>query len=179
MALWRYMALKIVLLFYRLLNGFTSLVFSFSLFSGHSRERLEMSKVYEKSAHVLKVKWKMRKFELEGPELKKHFLLRYVFYPACKAILQLHWMQSSIECKPTLNASYSNSMKHRIISDPTFHTFPHSILSDPACQTFPHSNCLFIFKLSCVPVFLQSHTIWIPHFSIPHFLTASSPRSRS
>ena len=71
------MALKIVLLFYRLLNGFSSLVFSFSLFSGHSRERLEMYKVYEKSAHVLKVKWKMQKFELEGPELKKHFLLRY------------------------------------------------------------------------------------------------------
>ena len=75
-ALWRYMALKIVLLFYRLLNSLTSLAFGFSLFSGHSRERLDMNKVYEKSAHVLKVKWKMRKFELEGPMLKKHFLLR-------------------------------------------------------------------------------------------------------
>ena len=77
MALWRYMVFKIVLLFYRLLNSLTSLAFGFSLFSGHSRERLDMSKVYEKSAHVLKVKWKMRKFELEGPMLKKHFLLRY------------------------------------------------------------------------------------------------------
>ena len=37
-----------------------------------------MSENYERSAHVLKVKWKLRKFELEGPILQKHFLLRYV-----------------------------------------------------------------------------------------------------
>ena len=36
-----------------------------------------MSENYERSAHVLKVKWKIRKFELEGPILQKHFLLRY------------------------------------------------------------------------------------------------------
>ena len=76
MALWRYFVFKIVLLSYRLLNVITSLIFGFSLFSGHSKERAEMNTNYEKSAHILKVKWKMRKFELEGPELKKHFLLR-------------------------------------------------------------------------------------------------------
>ena len=78
MSLWRYMAFKVVLFSYWLLNVFTSLLFGFSLFSGHSKERAEMNTHYERSAHVLKVKWKMRKFELEGPVLSKHFLLRYV-----------------------------------------------------------------------------------------------------
>ena len=77
--LWKYFFFKIVLLLYRLLNAFTSLIFGYSLYSGHTRERKEMNTCYEKSAQVLKVKWKMRKFELEGPLLYKHFLLRYVF----------------------------------------------------------------------------------------------------
>merc|ERR1740122_308726 len=81
------MAFKIVLFTYWLLNVFTSLLFSFSLFSGHSKERAEMNTHYERSAHVLKVKWKMRKFELEGPVLSKHFLLRHVRYTHPDAVL--------------------------------------------------------------------------------------------
>ena len=75
--MWKYVLFKLVLWSYRFLNVITSFVFSFSLFSGHSRERTDMSENYERSAHVLKVKWKLRKFELEGPILQKHFLLRY------------------------------------------------------------------------------------------------------
>jgi hypothetical protein len=76
MAFWRYICFKVGLLLYKLLNVLTSFTFGFSLFSGHARERGEMFSNYERSAHVLKVKWRMRKFELEGPNLKKHFLLR-------------------------------------------------------------------------------------------------------
>ena len=76
--MWKYVLFKLVLWSYRFLNVITSFVFSFSLFSGHSRERTDMSENYERSAHVLKVKWKLRKFELEGPILQKHFLLRYL-----------------------------------------------------------------------------------------------------
>lgn len=76
MAMGRYVVFKLVLWFYRLLNILTSFTFGFSLFSGHTRERAEMFTCYEKSAQILKVKWRMRKFELEGPSLKKHFLLR-------------------------------------------------------------------------------------------------------
>ena len=36
---------------------------------------LQMMECYEKSAHVIKIKMKQRKFELEGPE-QSHFLLR-------------------------------------------------------------------------------------------------------
>ena len=74
--MWKYILFKLVLWSYRFLNVITSFIFGFSLFSGHSRERAEMFTKYERSAHVLKVKWKLRKFELEGPMLKKHFLLR-------------------------------------------------------------------------------------------------------
>ena len=74
--MWKYILFKLGLCSYKFLNVVTSFIFGFSLFSGHSRERNEMRTTYERSAHVLKVKWKLRKFELEGPMLKKHFLLR-------------------------------------------------------------------------------------------------------
>ncbi len=76
MAMIRYFWFKTLLILYKMLNMITSFAFGFSLFSGHSHERATMFTTYEKSAHVLKVKWRIRKFELEGPNLKKHFLLR-------------------------------------------------------------------------------------------------------
>lgn len=79
MSLWRYMVFKVALHFYRLLNVFSSLIFGFSLYSGHTRERVEMDTNYDRSAQLMKIKWKIRKFELEGPLLKRHFLLRFVF----------------------------------------------------------------------------------------------------
>jgi hypothetical protein len=62
---------------YICMNGLTQLVSGYSMSSGHSHERRDMMETYEKSAHVIKIKMKRRKFELEGPQ-QSHFLLRQV-----------------------------------------------------------------------------------------------------
>jgi len=67
--------LKIVRASYICMNGLTQLVSGYSLSSGNSQERRDMIECYERSAHVIKIKMKRRKFELEGPELS-HFVLR-------------------------------------------------------------------------------------------------------
>ena len=73
--MWSYVVLKIVRASYICMNGLTQLVSGYSLSSGHSNERRDMLECYERSAHVISVKMKRRKFELEGPELT-HFVLR-------------------------------------------------------------------------------------------------------
>ena len=67
--------LKILRASYICMNGLTQLVSGYSLSSGHSQERQNMIECYERSAHVIKIKLKRRKFELEGPTLA-HFVLR-------------------------------------------------------------------------------------------------------
>ena len=73
--MWSYVVLKIVRASYICMNGLTQLVSGYSLSSGNSQERRNMIECYERSAHVIKIKMKRRKFELEGPELS-HFVLR-------------------------------------------------------------------------------------------------------
>ena len=71
----RYGLFKLVLAVYKFLNDLTTMIIGYSLFSGHKRDRVLMFNDYTKSAHVMRVIFKRRKFELEGPKLK-HFLLR-------------------------------------------------------------------------------------------------------
>lgn len=73
----RYGLFRFILAVYKFLNDLTTMVIGYSLFSGHKRDRELMFKEYEKSAHVMRVIFKRRMFELEGPKLK-HFLLRYI-----------------------------------------------------------------------------------------------------
>ena len=73
--MWSYVVLKILRASYICMNGLTQLVSGYSLSSGHSQERQNMIECYERSAHVIKIKLKRRKFELEGPTLA-HFVLR-------------------------------------------------------------------------------------------------------
>ena len=75
--MWSYAVLKMVRGSYICMNGLTQLVSGYSMSSGHNHERREMLETYEKSAHVIRIKIKRRKFELEGPQLT-HFLLRQV-----------------------------------------------------------------------------------------------------
>jgi hypothetical protein len=103
--MWSYVVLKIVRASYICMNGLTQLVSGYSLSSGHSNERRDMLECYERSAHVISVKMKRRKFELEGPELT-HFVLRKgninLFLPE----LNLH-EQSSVDHKFVLQKSAS------------------------------------------------------------------------
>ena len=71
----RYGLFKLVLAVYKFLNDLTTVVIGYSLFSGHKLDRALMFKEYNKSAHVMRVIFKRRMFELEGPKVK-HFLLR-------------------------------------------------------------------------------------------------------
>jgi len=71
----RYGLFKLVLAVYKFLNDLTTMIIGYSLFSGHKRDRVLMFNDYNNSAHVMRVIFKRRKFELEGPKLK-HFLLR-------------------------------------------------------------------------------------------------------
>ena len=73
----RYGLFKFVLAVYKFLNDLTTMAIGYSLFSGQKRDRALMFKEYHKSAHVMRVIFKRRMFELEGPKTK-HFLLRYV-----------------------------------------------------------------------------------------------------
>ena len=73
----RYGLFKVVLAVYKFLNDLTTIAIGYSLFSGHKRDRGLMFEDYDRSAHVMRVIFKRRKFELEGPKIK-HFLLRYV-----------------------------------------------------------------------------------------------------
>ena len=72
----RYGLFKVVLAVYKFLNDLTTIAIGYSLFSGHKRDRGLMFEDYDRSAHVMRVNFKRRKFELEGPKIK-HFLLRY------------------------------------------------------------------------------------------------------
>ena len=72
----RYGLFKVVLAVYKFLNDLTTIAIGYSLFSGHKRDRGLMFEDYDRSAHVMRVIFKRRKFELEGPKIK-HFLLRY------------------------------------------------------------------------------------------------------
>ena len=71
----RYGLFKLVLVLYKFMNDLTTLVIGYSLFSGHKKDRIRMFREYQHSAHVMRVIFKRRKFELEGPKVK-HFLLR-------------------------------------------------------------------------------------------------------
>ena len=71
----RYGLFKLVLAVFKFLNDLTTMVIGYSLFSGHKKDRIRMFKEYQHSAHVMRVIFKRRKFELEGPKLK-HFLVR-------------------------------------------------------------------------------------------------------
>ena len=85
--MWSFFVLKFVRASYICMNGLTQLVSGYSLSSGTSQERRDMIECYERSAHVIKIKMKRRKFELEGPDLT-HFVLRHDFqkqkFPANK-----------------------------------------------------------------------------------------------
>ena len=71
----RYGLFKLVLAVYKFLNDLTTMIIGYSLFSGHKGDRVLMFNDYNKSAHVMRVIFKRRKFELEGPKLK-HFLVK-------------------------------------------------------------------------------------------------------
>ena len=71
----RYGLFKLVLAVYKFMNDLTTVVIGYSLFSGHKRDQILMFNDYNKSAHVMRVIFKRRRFELEGPKLN-HFLLR-------------------------------------------------------------------------------------------------------
>lgn len=73
--LWRFLLMKMIRASYMCLSGFTQMVSGYSLSTGPKEDRREHKENYEKSAHVIQVKLKNRKFELEGPELT-HFVLR-------------------------------------------------------------------------------------------------------
>ena len=88
----RYGLFKVVLAVYKFLNDLTTIAIGYSLFSGHKRDRGLMFEDYDRSAHVMRVIFKRRKFELEGPKIK-HFLLRYdqtIFYTSVGFQVKLH-----------------------------------------------------------------------------------------
>lgn len=70
-----FMLMKFVRASYSCLNGFTQLVSGYSLSTGKSSDKKDSHRCYEKSAHIIDVKMKNRKFELEGPDLS-HFVFR-------------------------------------------------------------------------------------------------------
>jgi len=67
--------MKMIRASYMCLNGFTQMVSGYSMSTGDKVERKDHKENFEKSAHVISVKLKNRKFELEGPQLT-HFVLR-------------------------------------------------------------------------------------------------------
>ena len=68
---------KVALCIYKVFNGGTSFVFGYSFFSGKSSSR-RISKIdFQNCAHVARVLFRRRMFELEGPKLR-HFILRYL-----------------------------------------------------------------------------------------------------
>ena len=71
----RYGLFKLVLRVYKWINDLTTMILGYSFFSGRKQDRELMFSEYHKSAHVLRVIFKRRMFELEGPKVK-HFLLR-------------------------------------------------------------------------------------------------------
>jgi len=75
----RYGLFKLVLAVFKFMNDLTTMVIGYSLFSGHKKDRIRMFKEYQHSAHVMRVIFKRRKFELEGPKLN-HFLVRHEKY---------------------------------------------------------------------------------------------------
>ena len=72
-----YVFLQVVISVYKCVNFFATVIVGYSFFSGHKFDRKLMFKEYGRSAHVMRVIFKARPYELEGPQMK-HFLLKYV-----------------------------------------------------------------------------------------------------
>lgn len=118
MSMCKYVVFKVVLALYHCLNTFTGFFFGFSFFSGNARERAHMDTDYDRSAHILNVKWRMRKFELEGPNFRKHFLLRHERYTHPDVVLSPDVTLMSIDSSFAVFAVCDKN-KHDVLSHTT------------------------------------------------------------